>query len=111
MKSLLLIFAALSISSFAQGENVSVEKCEKKVARYYAYNGSRSDYPKEIRQGYYLHAGESLLNLRKQEIASFEEDKIIYQGNGSFHSGYFIEAIVVNPKTCKVEEVFELYGE
>lgn len=111
MKTILFTLALFSMNSFALDLESQLVACQKKVAKYYKYNGSVSDWPKEIRGGSVLLAGEALLDLSKNPVTTFSEDKLVYEGHGSYYSGYFIEAVVVNPKTCWVEETFGLYSE
>lgn len=111
MKIFLPILSLLSLSSHALDLEVRLDVCQKKVAKFYAYNGSASDWQKEIRAAVVLKAGESLLDLRSNPIKVFAEDKLVYEGHGSYYSGYFIQALVVNPKSCRIEETFELYSE
>lgn len=111
MKALLMTLMLTSLNTMALDLNERALQCESKVARFYEYNGSRSDRPKEIRSGEVLLAGNPLLNTHGNVVTTFDADKIVYEGHGSYYSGYFIDAIIVNPSNCKVEKIYNIYGE
>ena len=90
---------------------LTVNKCFKKAKRYYSQNAQPSDAPREIHLDQILPAKELLKDLTGKSIASFNEDKLIYRATGSYHSGYFIDLVVVDLKTCQGEEIINIYSE
>ena len=65
----------------------------------------KSDRPLNVKFVDTLLAGEELLNDRKDTIGIFEEDKLIYSAIGSYHSGWFNAAVVVDTQTCEIDGI------
>lgn len=108
MKSILfLIF--LSNSALANIE-VNFNKCLKPAKRYYYQHAGPSDVARNFSKLQILTAGEKLKYADKV-IAIYEEDKLVYSGSGSYYSGYYIDYIVVNPQTCEVDDLLNVYSE
>jgi len=108
-KSLVLIALLLSSASFASNSS-----CHSSVTDEYleASRGTRFDYmPNVKKDATYLEAG-SVYEIRRQADAGpFSEDKLIFVVTGSIHSGWFSEALIVNPTTCKIEKIQEIDSE
>lgn len=112
MKSIIALSLALvSALSFADQASQLGKKCFKQAKRYYHLNGSRSDIPLGFNFVELLPAGKTLKIYDERTIAKFEEDKLIYSVTGSFHSGYFNDITVVDPKTCDTDEILNIYSE
>lgn len=112
MKSVIAFAMILtSLTGLANTTAPTNDKCLKKVKRHYYLNGQKSDVPLDIRSSELLPAGKPLTDYLNKTIAVFETDKLIYNLSGSFHSGYFVDVIVVDPKTCITEEIINIYSE
>ena len=97
-KVLLLSLLILSTSSLAN--------CLSSVAYQY-------DIPArvDIQFDQVLKAGEIFEIYRMDDVGPFTTDKLVYVSKGSIHSGWFSDAIIVNPKTCKIDFIHEIAAE
>lgn len=112
MKSLITLSMILASSiSISETTLPDGDKCLKKVKKHYYLNGNPSDYPVKIRFEKLLPAGEALKGYNEQEIAKYNEDKLLYIISGSYHSGYFTDLSVANVNNCQTEEIINLYSE
>lgn len=112
MKSLIALSMVLaSFTSFADDSSAAGAKCLKKAKRYYYQNGSKSDIPLNFNFDRVLPAGEPVKGFGEKVLAVFEEDKLIYSVSGSYHSGWFNDVSVVNPKTCETDDLINIYSE
>jgi len=101
----------ISFTSFANSSSLTVDKCLKKVKRYYYQNGQNSDTPLNFSFNHVLPAGIPLKNSQGKTVALYDEDKLIYSVQGSYHSGWFNDVSIVNPKTCETVEIINIYSE
>lgn len=109
---LLSTLLAFSVSKISATENISrLDVCAAQVKSYYKKNAQPSDRGIEFSKKEILLAGKPLLSLQNQVVTSFESDKLIYLGTGSYYSGYFVDAIVANPENCQVEDIINIYSE
>ncbi len=106
---LLLLSTALCVN--AQVFDLELKRCFSKAKRYYRLNGQDSDRPLTLNAKEYLSSGVALKDLQGKYLAIFNEDKLIYTGTGSYYSGYFIDYIVVDPKKCEGEIIYNIYSE
>jgi len=107
-KSLIMLTVMLSSLSFA-----STSSCLESVTDQYldSSRGTRFDYMPSISEDVLLEAG-SIYEIRRQADAGpFAEDKFIFKVTGSIHSGWFSNAIIVNPTTCDIEKIQEIDSE
>lgn len=108
-KSLILIGLMFSTISIA-----SASSCHQSVTDEYLENarGTRFDYMPQIsKNATYLEAG-SIYEIRRQDdVGPFSEDKLIFVLTGSIHSGWFSNAMIVNPETCEIEGIQEIESE
>lgn len=97
---LFLISLTTSATLHANDNHPALDACFKKAKNYYLQNGSPSD----VRRGF----------EKEQFIAAndkYSSDVVTYRGTGSYHSGYFIDLIVADAKTCEGLEIINIYGE
>ncbi len=92
-------------------EGPRLETCLSKAKKFYNQHGQRSDTQRGFIALAVLKAGSPLLGLQNQTLAVFLDDKLVYQGTGSMHSGYFTDLIVTDFETCQVEQIFNIYSE
>jgi len=103
---------AFSVSEISASEKISrLDECASQVKSYYKKNAGPSDVARGFDKKEILLAGKPLLSLQNQIMTTFESDKLIYVGTGSYHSGYFVDAIVANPENCQVEDIINIYSE
>ncbi len=101
-----------SFSEISANEEVSrLDECASQVKKYYKKNAQPSDVARGFDKKEILLAGKPLLSLQNHIMTSFESDKLIYVGTGSYHSGYFVDAIIANPENCQVEDIINIYSE
>ncbi len=108
-KSFVLLALLLSSASFA-----SSSACYESVADQYLdlSRGTRFDYMPRVKKDATLLEAGSVYEIRRQADAGpFSEDKLIFVVTGSIHSGWFSDAIVVNPTTCDIEKIQEIDSE
>jgi mRNA-degrading endonuclease HigB of HigAB toxin-antitoxin module len=106
-----LILIMIGLNANAETVDLELKKCFSKARRYYRLNGQASDQPLEFNMKEYLKSGETLKDSYGKNIAIFNEDRLIYEVNGSYYSGYFVDYIVVDPKNCEGEIIFNVYSE
>lgn len=111
-----LIFILVASVSYAKNcvdkECEALHACYKTSKKFYIQNGSPSDTNRGFNIREYLPAGSPLKGRTSQDIRGvFDVDKLIYVGTGSYHSGYFIDLIVVNPVTCDNIQIINIYSE
>jgi hypothetical protein len=112
MKTLTFLALSLTIISNLSADTGSdlLAKCLKPAKKYYAQNAGPSDVARKFLPLQILIAGNSL-SYGQKEVGHFADDKLIYQGTGSYYSGYFIDYVVVDPTTCQVEQILNVYSE
>lgn len=118
IQSLILIFTFNLITSLSYAENCVDKECEalrfcyKTSKKFYTQNGSPSDTHRSFNMREYLPAGNPLKGRTAQDVRGvFEVDKLVYVGTGSYHSGHFIDLIVVNPVACDNIQIINIYSE
>lgn len=106
-KALTLFLAVFTSISFA------ANNCSESVEEQYLDNarGTRFDYMPSIRFKQILLAGEVFEIRRHDDVGPFDADKLIFTVTGSIHSGWFSDAIVVEPHTCEIERIQEIASE
>jgi hypothetical protein len=103
---------AFSVTEISASEKVSrLDECASQVKSYYKKHAQPSDVARGFDKKEILLAGKPLLSLQNHIVTSFESDKLVYVGTGSYHSGYFVDAIVANPENCQVEDIINMYSE
>ena len=109
--SMTLIFILSTLNILSAEEN-KLNSCFKAVKKDYYQNAQRSDVPRTFEAAYVLNSNESLRGFQNEELGFiFNDEKLIYKGTGSVHSGYFIDLVVVNPQDCKVLHIVNVYSE
>lgn len=117
-QSLVLFVSFCVFTSFAKAASCvdiqceALQFCYKVSKKYYFKNGSPSDTTRRFDSREYLPARTPLRGRTSQDIRGiFEKDRLVYVGSGSYHSGYFIDLIVVNPTTCDDIQIINIYSE
>ncbi len=113
MKFLLFLSLLSPLSILAQdiSSGAQAEVCYSQAYKYYIENSGPSDESQTFNFQFMLKANEELTNDRAEVIAKFDQDHLIYHATGSYYSGYFIDLIAVEPKTCQVSAIINLYSE
>lgn len=110
MLALSLLFA-LSQSAFSAETNLCRAQASKALRDALREGSIRSDVPMSIRKtdkGDFVKAGESTIY---KGLGPFEKDQVIYYVSGSYYSGYFTDAFVLDASTCEFEEIVNVYSE
>lgn len=109
------IFLITQTSFGKKNKTFSIDKsteCFERVKKSYINQGGNpSDVPYEFSFDKTLLAREPVMNYQKKPIATYQEDKLIYKVTGSYHSGYFIDVIVVNIENCETLDIYNIYSE
>jgi len=97
-------------SSFAQAGN---SDCHTRALNYFNEQGPVStDFQKEVgADSYILPAHKPLYNIHGDFLAIYNEDMEVFRGVGSEHSGWFENAIIVNPVSCHLVSILEIAAE
>lgn len=104
----MLIFFSLICSI----QTLSAQECFDRVVKVIESMGPASDQEYRIKpEPKLLAAGEVLLDFYGNSLVSYNKDKLLYFFSGSYHSGWFEEVAVVNPKTCWVVDFVNIYSE
>jgi hypothetical protein len=85
---------------------VSLANCETSVLDQY---NVRARVSVELERT--LKAGEIYKIYRMGEVGPFEDDKLVFVSKGSIHSGWFSDAIFVDPTNCKIDLIREIASE
>lgn len=110
MKFLSALLICLSLTPFTQAQ--ASNACDDQVISVINKLGPASDVPYRIDPApTYLSAGEELKDFYGNVIKTYKNDKLLYSFSGSYHSGWFEEVAVVNPKNCWVIEFVNIYSE
>lgn len=105
-----IIFSLLLLNTAMANEEILFSKCLKPAKRYYYQHAGPSDIARNFSKLQLLKANDAL-KYGDRIIVTYEEDKLIYSGSGSYYSGYFIDYVVVNPTDCNVEQIINVYSE
>jgi len=105
-----IIFSLFLLNTAFASEDVLLSKCLKPAKRYYYQHAGPSDVARNFSKLQALKANEAL-KYGDRIIVTYEYDKLIYSGSGSYYSGYFIDYVVVNPIDCSVEQIINVYSE
>lgn len=103
MKKLISLLILLSINTQAS--------CFNSAAEFLMKNGNRSDQRLNLSDEEVLVAKTPLLTERGDFLNTYPMDTILYYNSGSYHSGYFREVVVLNPRTCKVLNAYTVAAE
>ncbi|ATH07235.1 hypothetical protein BIY24_04580 [Halobacteriovorax marinus] len=103
MKLLLLPFLLLTVSAHAN--------CELDAANYLRSFGNRSDRPMQMSAPILLEANTDFTTPRGQLLANYSIDTVVFYNTGSYHSGWFKEAVILNPENCYVLNHFVVEAE
>ncbi|MDD0852012.1 hypothetical protein HBN50_02840 [Halobacteriovorax sp. GB3] len=107
MKVLLSLATLISLSSFAAPQfDLCLGEAKKSFLGKNGPRGARS-----VENGYILKTGETIKDLYKNDIKSFDQNVVVYRGTGSYYSGWFEYAIALDPATCEHLGSFETYSE
>jgi len=113
MKNLLIIAfsCTLPFVTFATETDRCKSQAKKELNRALSNGTIRSDVQIIIDdkdKGELILAGETSALPR---LGTFTKDQIVYTVSGSYHSGYFTDALIFDAKTCKFESLINIYGE
>ena len=108
-----LFFISLTASATLQADDnhPALDTCFKKVRSYYSKNAIRSDVPRGFNKFAFLPANTSVEINPQIVVGNYESDVVLYKGTGSLHSGYYIDLIVADAKTCEGLSITNIYGE
>lgn len=104
MKSLLvlissILFSANAVACYSQAVSVYTQ----------AMNERRHDNIHVYNEAVQLKAGQSYDSYGV--IFEYEQDVLIFEGSSEFMSGFGVEAIVLEPNTCRLIEMVQVYAE
>lgn len=103
-------FTAFSLSFLAYSTELSCD--QRSVERLIHREGPQTDRMFRFRGGLeLLPAGVMIWDFYQNPVASFEEEKLVQYFAGSYHSGWFEEVAVIDPKSCQIEAFFNIYSE
>lgn len=97
---LFLISLPISVTLQANENHPALDACFKKAKNYYIKNATPSDTRRGFEKEQFIAAGEI-----------YSSDVVTYRATGSYHSGYFIDLIVADAKTCEVLDITNIYSE
>lgn len=100
------------IALFLSIQLTKANDCTTRVVEVINKMGPASDYPYRINtEPKLLKAQTPLVDFYGTAVRQYNTDKLLYAFSGSYHSGWFEEVAVVNPKTCWVIEFVNTYSE
>ena len=104
MKSLLLVLSSLLFST-------NLMACYSQALSVYtsAMNERRHDNIHVYKEAVQLNAGQSYETYGV--VFEYEQDVLIFEGSSEFMSGFGVEAIVLEPNTCRLIEMVQVYAE
>lgn len=113
MKHLLFLVLLSPLALMAEdiATEAKAEVCYEQAYKYYVENSGPSDEDQTFRFKYLLAANQEIFNDRDEVIAKFDQEQLIYHATGTYYSGYFIDLIAVEPNTCQVSAIINLYSE
>jgi hypothetical protein len=106
MKKLLLV--ALMVSSFG----VQAKNCHEEVLDFYLNELPEYEYHSVSKKGYLVKAGTPFIEEYGRAVEmNYEIDTEVYMASSEYYSGYGAEVIVVNPETCAILKMENVYSE
>lgn len=103
MKSLLVVAVLFGFQSVSFAKNLS---CEFEAQQAVEIYGNRNDRPSMPEFEKVLRAGTTY----QQKLGPYPEDTLVFINSGSYHSGWFTEAFILDQNCVYVEHAL-LYGE
>lgn len=100
----------VAFSGYANDSHPALKTCFKSAKSFYNKNGPSTDVARGFGKLTVLSANTSYQLQNKVNI-EYPVDTVLYQGTGSYHSGYFIDVIIVDAKTCHGLDIINVYGE
>lgn len=104
MKSALLLLSSLLFST-------NVLACYSQAVSIYTetMNERRHDNIHVYKEAVQLKSGQSYETYGV--VFEYEQDVLIFEGSSEFMSGFGVEAIVLEPNTCRLIEMVQVYAE
>lgn len=82
------------------------------IARdFFKENGNRSDRRINVSGPKELLANSPFTTERGDFLNSYDVDTIVYFNTGSYHSGWFKEAVILAPETCEILNAYTVAAE
>ena len=106
-----LFMLAAAAPTFAQDEAALGAKCRRQARAFYQRNAGPSDIRRTFEFVKMLKAGDELESFMGVRFGSFGKDLLLYTATGSYYSGWFIDAVLVDPVTCEAEKLVNIYSE
>ncbi|AHI05365.1 hypothetical protein BDW_04285 [Bdellovibrio bacteriovorus W] len=104
MKYLLSLCVFIAASTTLAQPSQCLEALKKSYGNY------RDRYIRD--GGVVLPAFSPLIHPRShKQLAIYNFDCYVYSGHGDVHNSYTIEAVVVEPKTCEIVDIFFIEGD
>ncbi|PIK13686.1 hypothetical protein [Halobacteriovorax sp. JY17] len=92
MKLIISVALILSCNTYAS--------CFSSAESFFQRNGQPSDRPLDVSGPEFLPAGTAFYSERGHYLDKFSIDTEVFYNKGSFHSGWFKEAVILDPTTC-----------
>lgn len=108
-----LFFISLTMSAtlHANENHPALDACFKKAKSYYKKNALPSDTARGFDKDQFLAVHKTLTISPTLSVGGYDTDVVLYKGTGSYHSGYYIDLIVVDANTCTGLDIINIYGE